>query len=261
MPFRRLLFPLLILAASPHARAQCMSRVYGLGIEDATGKPFQADVQFTSPLAQGNASLEPRIAHMARDSQGRTRVDQNDGIYKVAAGAGEGAEVEQHHIEICDPVAQQFITLDTLNKSATVHNAAANNVGVHRAYIGGFCNHQIRVVPLNSAETIEDLGHRAIVGFDAIGTLQKHTVKSFTSATDTALKQRTSTTEVWCSAELGVVLLRITGTVERGSMHTASVSNIQRGNPDPALFQIPSDYRVVEKVDDPSPRPRMLNPE
>jgi hypothetical protein len=262
MPFRRLLFPLLLLAASPHARAQCMSRVYGLGIEDATGKPFQADVQFTSPLAQGSASLEPRNAHMARDSQGRTRVDRNDGKYKVASGVGEGAEVEQHHIDICDPVAQQSITLDTLNKSATVHKAAANNVGVHRAYIGGFCNHQIRVVPPNSAETVEDLGHRTIEGFDAVGTLQKHTVpNSFTNATGTTVKQLTSTSEVWCSQELGAVLLRITGTVERGASHTATVSNIQRTNPDPALFQTPPDYRVVEKVDDPSPRPRMLNPE
>ncbi len=262
MPFRRLLFPLRLFAASPHTRAQCMSGVNGLAVEDTTGNPFQADVQFTSPFAQGNASLEPRNAHIARDSQGRTRVDQNDGIYKVAAGVGEGTQVEKHHIDICDPVAQQFITLDTLNKSATVHKAATANVSVQRVYVGGFCNHQIRLVPPTSVQTVENLGHCTIEGFDAIGTLQKHTVpNSFANATDPAVKQLTSTSEVWCSQELGAALLRITGTVERGAMHTATLSNIQRANPDPALFQIPPDYRVVEKVDEPRPRPAIVNPE
>ena len=61
-------------------------------------------------------------------------------------------------------------------------------------------------------------------------------------------------TETWCSEELGAVILRVSGTEEKGDTLSTAMINIQRGEPDPLLFQIPPDYRVVERVNEPGVR-------
>ncbi len=58
----------------------------------------------------------------------------------------------------------------------------------------------------------------------------------------------TSTTELWCSEELGALLLLVRQTGTTQTKMEMKLTKIVPGEPDPALFQIPPDYRVVERV-------------
>jgi hypothetical protein len=99
----------------------------------------------------------------------------------------------------------------------------------------------------------EDLGHRTIEGMDAQGVLTKRPMQNgFTSGTTTSVQETTSETETWCSEELGVVILRVIGTEKKGNTQTISMVNIQRGEPDATLFEIPPDYRIAERVNNPA---------
>ena len=56
--------------------------------------------------------------------------------------------------------------------------------------------------------------------------------------------------DTWCSEDLSAVVLRVTET-RTGMKLTAAMQNIVRGEPDPALFQIPAGYAVTESIADP----------
>jgi hypothetical protein len=51
---------------------------------------------------------------------------------------------------------------------------------------------------------------------------------------------------------LGTIILRVIGTEKKSNTQTIAMVNIQRGEPDETLFQIPSGYRIVERISDPA---------
>jgi hypothetical protein len=62
----------------------------------------------------------------------------------------------------------------------------------------------------------------------------------------------------WCSDELGVVVLQV---FVSGGTHKNEtlLQNIERREPDPALFEIPPDYTILERVPEGN-RPQLLRP-
>lgn len=254
-----ILFLLAIAAIPANAQKPCWAGLPMLGgVSGMTGNPLQADVKITFSNEKNEAFSQlygNRPYQVARDTQGRVRTDWISGKYKVQTGADAGREMEKHNITICDPAAGQ-IFLDTLDKTATIYKSpflvAHSGSLPSGVAIPGFCSQQLGQLPNAAKGDAEDLGHRIIEGFDAIGVSRKPIAK--TVANDPSTRQITSATEVWCSEELGAVVLRTMGTVEKGISQTISLANIQRSEPDPTLFQIPPDYRVVERITDPSPR-------
>jgi hypothetical protein len=102
--------------------------------------------------------------------------------------------------------------------------------------------------PVQSVGNIqrEDLGHQPIEGLDAQGVRTMRPTHSLLNGEGTA---PLFTTETWCSEELGVMLMRVTQA--GGSAQTKTeqrLTKIALGEPDPALFQIPPDYRIVERI-------------
>jgi hypothetical protein len=243
--------------------AQCGGGLIGLGgVKGLSGNPFRAEVKQT--FQEHNAgvvrTIHPGMQQVARDTQGRVRIDINAGKFKVQSGPGEGTEEEQHHITICDPVKGESILLDTLNKTATVLKTrmglAATQSPAGDA-LPSFCSRQFRMPPNFPDTEVEDLGHRSIEGMDAQGMRQRRTVQlqnGVNSGASAPPLVPINVTETWCSEELGAVILRVTGTEEERNTTTIAMVNIQRGEPDEALFQIPPDYRVAERVNDPAPR-------
>jgi hypothetical protein len=242
------------------ATAQCSGGLPNLGsISGMTGNPFQAEVKQTF-LTQNTSlvqNLEPRTQRVARDSQGRLRTDWSIGKYKLQNGPDTGTEQEQHRITICDPVKGEWISLDTLNKTATIQKVNSRSTpskAFLAADIPSFCSRQLHMGVDFPSPLTEDLGHRTIEGIDAQGVLAKHMMQNgFSTGTTTSVKEITNETETWCSEELGAVILRVTGAAENGKTRTAMV-NIQRVEPDESLFQIPPDYRVAERLNNPTTR-------
>lgn len=263
-------FSAFFLLTVPHTtHAQCMTALPGLGsVSSMTGNPFEADVQDTVLNANGSgmaASVDPaHNGHVARDSQGRLRTEWSAGKFKIQNGAEQGTEVEQIHVTICDPVKHEWIQLDTLNKTATIlprrTGSPEGSAASPAINLRSFCALQSMVPPGAPENSIEDLGHRNIEGFDAVGYSRKRTMPTRTSpVTGMTIKLLTPTTENWCSEELGANLLRVMGTEERGNTRIYAMVNIQRGEPDPLLFQIPPTYRIVERVHEERPSQGMVS--
>jgi hypothetical protein len=253
-----LLFAVFLPVFPAKTAAQCSGGLPILGqVSGMTGNPFQAEVKQTF-LTQNTSlvqNLEPRTQQVARDSQGRLRTDFSAGKYKVQNGPGAGTEQEQHHITICDPVKGEWISLDTLNKTATIQKVnlrATPPSAPQTTDLPSFCSRQLRLGVSFPGSQTEDLGHRTIEGMDAQGVLTKRPVQNgFTSGITTSVSEITSETETWCSEELGAVILRVIGTEKKGNTQTIAMVNIQRGEPEETLFQIPPDYRIAERVNNP----------
>jgi hypothetical protein len=244
---------LLFLSLAPPAAAQCSLGSNYNGIALRAANPFQAErtTTFTHETQGRLIPSERPPGLVARDSQGRIRVEMTMGKFKVEAGEAAGTEAVQHIITICDPVSQKLVRMDSLAKTATIMSRGPGalrggiqphgGMQIQRAYCAVFAP-----VPGVSALQREDLGRQTIEGWDAQGVRSTRPLHALLNSEGTA---GTSTSETWCSEELGVMLLQVTQAT--GSAQTKmelKLTKIVLGGPNPALFQIPPDYRVVERV-------------
>ena len=275
MPSRRrritFLFPVLLFPAALAslllplpASAQCDpsgGTLAILGFQNVSiepDKPFQAEYLvdgFLHNFSGMGLILATHPQSVARDSQGRIRAEGTAGKYDVQSPNGEKTEVERHLIWICDPVTQNLIRLDTVDKTATIQvppPPSSNHLPVHAPSAGQSIDSQksycSRVFSsrkaLRNAQT-EDLGHQIILGYDAVGQREWHVplVRSGEAA-----KPPTSYSDWWCSDDLGAIMARI-DTIPFGigtHKNEVSMKKIERREPDPSLFQIPPDYTILE---------------
>lgn len=152
-------FSLLLLAAS--ANAQCgvnTTQFDNIGL--VPGNPFQGENKTVSILpARRDAEPHTRTATVARDGQGRVRVERSAGSFVIDTGAEAGTKEEDRIIMICDPVSQTLTQLDTLNKTARIRHAQPSAKSLSASHDRTFCS---RVFPFNGRPNMqtEDLGHQ-----------------------------------------------------------------------------------------------------
>jgi len=240
-------FSALIFAGS--ARAQCgVNTVMFSNIGIIPGNAFQAEYVTTSSvnpaLADVNGPHSPEL--LARDNQGRVRIDRSTGKRRLLTGAEAGSEEEQHIITICDPVSQTLTQIDTLNKTAQIRHARPSAPSSSSAK-KPVCSRLL----LQSNHThlqVEDLGHRTIEGLDAQGV--RITMNPLGAPADGQLSGQ-SAQERWCSEELAALVLQSTTNSKSETTSSTALTNLERREPDPAMFQIPPDYTVSETVPQP----------
>lgn len=243
---------LLLLSLAPRAAAQCSLGSNYNGIALRAGSPFQAEktITFTHETQSKLAPPERPPELVARDSQGRVRTETTGGKFKVEEGDGAGTEEVERMVMICDPVSGKLVRLDTLNKTATILTRGPVSQRSATQPQGG-TQIQRPFCPTTPARYIgniqrEDLGHQSIEGFDAQGVRTTRPSHALLNGEGTA---PSFTTETWCSEELGVMLVQVT--LPTGSSQTKTeqkLTKVVSGEPDPTLFQIPPDYRIVERV-------------
>ena len=249
----RVCFVMLVVALGAVASAQVTGSHTGAFVVGWAGSsnsapltPYTADVVNITDrvLADGNRIHQETRGKTMRDSQGRTREE-----IALPYASEEGIS----YIVINDPVQQEIITLDTRSKTAQVRNlqalttgkgtisSGAGTVGIVRggALTVGVAGHSTAVQPQNSSE---QLGTREIDGFTTTGTRFTFTIPAGAMGNERPL---VSTNESWCSNELGTVLLSIHDDPQSGKT-VRRLENIQRGEPDITLFEVPPDYTVSE---------------
>jgi hypothetical protein len=89
----------------------------------------------------------------------------------------------------------------------------------------------------------ENLGHKEIHGLTAFGMRWSMTPLESVGPSDV----QETTTELWKSSELTLKLLQVTSGPKYG-LERVELSDLQRGDPDPALFEPPQGYKV-ETID------------
>lgn len=224
------------------------------------GAPYSAEVvtQHVQMLADGNRIEQTTNGSVARDSSGRVRRDE---ALPALAGAGEAP----HLIMIDDPVAQVHWTLDAQSKTATKMPMPPVKAG--QVFGMGMAAPTVHISPrtartdfaTNSAgpeigfsTTIEggkgegsktDLGAQTVEGVLAQGTRITRTIEAGQMGNALPI---VITTETWYSPDLKVLVSSKSSDPRIGDT-TYKLTNIQRAEPDPSLFQVPADYTIRDQ--------------
>jgi hypothetical protein len=248
---------LLLLSASS-AQSQCSANTIGFGdVGVVANNPFHAEVtRTTTGHTDMNATLRPNFPEwVARDSQGRVRTERVAGEFKRDTGPDAGSKVELHLIMICDPVAQTLTQIDTATLTAKIIHSrpSAPRSGVlQQGTRRAFCSFRLSSARNAARFQAEDLGDQIIEGLAAHG--ERVTMPMLGATTPEESPKGESTSERWCADSLSALVLTIAGNTKTGVKTTIAMRNIDRTEPDPALFQIPPDYTVTESVAEPRQR-------
>lgn len=225
------------------------------------GAPYsaQAVTQHVQFLADGNRITHTTTNNVARDSKGR--------VYREESLPGLDSNSEPPHLALIeDPVAGQHITLNSNSKTASRTSMSQTKKADEAAARAGvpppgqgftlmldtagpdhppqtLSNMKIKADDEKAATT--DLGKQTIEGVVAQGTKITRTIPAGDMGNDLPI---VITTETWYSPDLKVLVMS-KSTDPRMGETTYKLTNLSRSEPDPALFQIPSDYTVKDQPD------------
>jgi hypothetical protein len=227
--------PLLVRSTRPFAIAvlvflACFSRGYGQNPWDyVPNLPYTAHILQTSLQTSEDGTrerTEEKIIQM-RDSSGRTRIE----IFSCDSGCDK-----PNMVNLYLPLRRQFIQLMPGAKKAMVTTfPGAGPIPTHR----------------NSSDTdvitvTGNLPGKTINGIYATGTRIKTLIPSRNGQSENPYFG-----EYWVSPELKITVLD-----KHEAAHEETIDEVQqldRGEPDPALFEIPADYKIVNVTDEQDP--------
>ena len=238
------------------------------------GAPYSATVtnESTQTLSDGNRIVQKSSGTTARDSQGRTRQDA-----ALPAIGNLSAANAPELVFIQDPVAQVSYTLNLTEKTAQKMPALpAPPPGVPAA-VGTFAvasgvaagppptetffaevgseasgtepvsapsmTFQKAFLMSDHAEArTEDLGAQTIEGVLANGVRTTRTIPAGQIGNE---KPLSIVTEVWTSPELKTIVYSKRSDPRMGEQ-VFRLTNIVRAEPDPALFTVPANFKIVD---------------
>ncbi len=208
---------------------------FGVSHKLVTGSPYsaQAVTQFTQTLANGDHIQRSTTAAVARDSQGRTRMDRSLATVGALSASGGGHE---RAIMIHDPVAGMSYALDPASRTAR-----STPIPAARTAPAGAQPHARPDGRMAAAKT-EDLGTQTIQGVSAQG---KRVTRAIPAGREGNEKEIDIVSETWYSPDLQVVVMSKTSDPRFGES-VYQLNGITRAEPDPALFTVPSDYAVTQ---------------
>ncbi len=197
-----------------------------------TGAPYSATVtnSHSQVLQDGNTVQNSTTGTVARDSQGRTyeQITFN--------GARFGQTGPTTLVFINDPVAGYAYTLNATTKVATRHP-------LRTPPAGPFMRERHSESAQEAANRVaSDLGTQTIGGVNATGKSVTHIIPANTIGNAGPI---TTTRETWTSPDLQIPVLSKT-TDPRFGQSVYSLTNIQRAEPPPSLFEVPSDYTIKD---------------
>ena len=224
-------------------------------IMPVTGAPYCADEvsEHRQTLVDGTHIIQTDTRRrVCRDSAGRIRTERS--LFGGPARHGLINPVATMKvIEIQDPVGGFTYTLDTQNKVAhRVKLAESPNPDRPRLARTGKAEPPPPPGANSSAETsqrpqfsTEPLDSKTINGVQVVGTLNKVVYPVDWEGND---KPITVTTETWTSPVMQLTILS-TNSDPRSGDHINRLDNLTPTEPDPGMFQVPSDYQVVDETD------------
>jgi hypothetical protein len=263
-------------------RAQSTSMGYIEGIPTRSGikgQPYTAIRKTTSyeKLADGTTITRESMAQEARDSEGRTMHEMKPQL------PGDYTGPELRHVMISDPVANVMITWSTPSKEAIVMHLPervprpASDATAHSAppaaqqvvtptgtsvvavrtnppQVTGLAGSVgspnqpdraavSRATGLHRQIKREPLPAKSINGIYAEGVRTTITTPTGLEGND---RPMVSVQEVWTSPDLKIIVLQ-TSEDEHSKLHMVELTELNRTEPDPKLFQIPEGYKVREQ--------------
>jgi hypothetical protein len=200
-----------------------------------TGIPLTATIVVTrdQTLSDGVHIHKQTQMTFYRDGQGRVRRETIMDFGTPATG-----RVKHPIIMIKDPVSGKRYMLDPVSKTARELSMGRPGRGPNPDEPGrpgknmGMKGLQVQV---------QTLGAKTIDGLPAEGRSVTRTIAAGEIGNDRPISV---VTERWLSTELQIPVL-VTHTDPIMGRVTTKVTNVNRGEPDASLFQIPSDYKMI----------------
>ena len=215
---------------------------FGMAGKVVTGAPYsaQAVTQFTQTLADGNHIQRTTTASMSRDSQGRTRTERSLPAIGALAGSGTASKA----VFINDPVAGMGYMLDAAHKTARQMPANRHRPPSDPSFLPGTGTLQHSPIKQrsNANVKIDDLGTQVMDGLNVQG---KRKTRTIPAAQAGSARDIEIVNETWYSPDLQMVVMSKTSDPRFGDS-VYQVTNINRVEPDPSLFTVPSDYQVQQ---------------
>jgi hypothetical protein len=231
------------------------------------GAPYSATItnESVQTLADGNRIVQTSTGTTARDSQGRTR--QDTALPPIGNLSAANAP---HLVFIHDPVAQTSYTLNLTDKTAQKMPAppplAPGTAGAVGATFsmrvegsgqlpppdampvtiaapgpGLFFQKHFTTEEPDQAQT-EELGSQTMEGVLVNGVRTTHTIPAGQIGNDQPI---TIVTEVWTSPDLKTVVYSKRSDPRMGDQ-TFRLTSIVRTEPNPSLFTVPADFKILD---------------
>ena len=209
------------------------------------GVPYTAEAvtETVQTLSDGNRISQKNEGLVARDSQGRTRREQTIGAGLMPA------DQTRKIVFINDPVAQVNYVLNpdhTAQKMTPIKGPPPlTEAGAYTFVMGTGGSAQAmatKSVTLSSKANVESLGQQTIEGVTAEGKRTTSVIPAGTIGNDRDIQ---IVNETWYSSELQTIVSSTRSDPRMGTT-TFRLTSIQRTEPSPDLFQVPSDYTVHE---------------
>ncbi len=247
------------------------------GAAPIQGAPYSSTVvnESVQTLEDGNRIVMTSNGAIARDSLGRTR--QETALPTIGNLSAANAP---HLVFIQDPVAQTSYTLNLTDRTAqklplpstaAVQSGAAGATGgpgqvMITAGSALAATGPLPPLPVPSGPvliqrsmatneqaqtTTEDLGWQTIEGVLASGTRTTRTIPAGQIGNE---KPISVVTEVWTSPDLKAIVYSKRSDPRMGEQ-TFRLRDIVRTEPDPSLFTVPSDFKIIE-----GPQPIVYRP-
>jgi hypothetical protein len=194
--------------------------------------PFTAKavMETTQALADGNRFVTHSSQILARDSKGRTHREQ--AIRRIGALQMDGPTM----VFIYDPVAKLQYSLDPAEHTARI--SKLKTISLSGPQDSTPSSHEETG---NRRITRESLGSKTMEGLTVQGY---RTTVEFAAGAAGNEKPFTVSAEVWYSPDLQADILRIRKDPRVGET-VYRLTEIQRGDPDPGLFQVPTNYKIL----------------
>jgi hypothetical protein len=210
-----------------------------------TGAPYSAEVVYEhiQTLADGtHITQKAQSTKQYRDSEGRTRIETSPGgaqvveIHDPVSGFRYLLDVQNHVAHRFAPPAEGTNGVARYAQTARADSSTANSVPAR-----GITPTQTPTdLPQSSTES---LGSQTIEGVYVEGKKTTTTFPVGLMGNDRPLVQ---VMEFWISPDLKMTVVSKNSDPRMGES-TMRLRNINRSEPDPALFGVPADYQIVDE--------------
>lgn len=232
-----------VLVSPPPAPIVMIGGVVGAGpLAGIKGQPYSLVEKTTQvrTLADGTTMTTHREQRRMRDSEGRTRTEM---------GAVKDGQFELQNVSLVDPVARISVTMFVIGKTAIVTHfpepkAPTPPTPEQKAQMAEMRAKAEAYRKEHPAQppNLEDLQPETIAGVYATGRRLTMTIPAGREGNDRDIHVVEDT---WTSPDLKIRMRSTTDDPRMGKL-TTEVTELERNEPDPSLFQVPADYKVTE---------------
>ncbi len=216
--------------------------VMDMGGGQIKGAPYTATAvtESVQTLSDGNRITHKSTASIARDGQGRTRREES--LSKMGGISVDGSNM----VIINDPSAKSEVIIHPKEQTAESMKFDSDTVKVRT-----FRKERIEHATKGFAYKIgtgdageskkESLGTQTIEGVSCEGNRITRTIAAGAIGNERPIE---IVTETWFSPELQTLVMKKSSDPRSGET-TYRLTQIKRGEPDPALFQTPEGFKVI----------------